>query len=270
MGYRMSNEVSPLFLERYELKFLIPSRMVEPIRQFIAPYCHLDHFCQMTPTNYYRINSLYLDSYNNVFFKKRQAGVDSRFNMRIRSYTRKPQPPYFLEVKYKTAGYVKKYRTKVDTTNLEYAVFGMEPQDDNHRLFAQLATVYGVEPKVMTSYDRMAFLSHVDDYARVTFDRNLKCYEARGFETKPDDFYAQNYDHEGLFPPDCDTVLELKSTTNVPLWMLDLIRYFDLERSGFSKYCNSFIHVYQPWADMSDRGPGNIVSAVGNVLQTGP
>ena len=198
---------SPLFFERYELKFLIPGSMMEDIRSFIEPYCRLDPFCEKSPDNFYRINSLYLDSQSGIFYKKRQASVDGRFN-----------------------------------------------------IFTKLATIHHVEPKVMTSYRRMAYLSEVDEYARVTFDRNLKCYEPNGFDPLPSLDLESNYDNECLLPPDCDTVLELKSTTNVPLWMVDLIRYFRLERTSFSKYCKSFQHVYKVWNDLANRRPNDVVA----------
>lgn len=251
---------SPLFFERYELKFLVPGAMIEDIKSFIEPYCQLDPFCKASSDNYYRINSLYLDSLDGLFYRKRQASVDGRFNMRIRTYGANPTPPYFLEVKYKTGGYVKKYRAKVSSSDFENAVFGMEQGDKNHKLFTKLATIHHVEPKVMTSYKRMAFFSQIDEYARVTFDRNMKCHEARGFYPVPSLESESNYDNETLFPPNCDTVLELKSTTNVPLWMVDLIRYFRLERTSFSKYCNSYQHVY---GELASRQPNDIVALGG-------
>ena len=41
-------------------------------------------------------------------------------------------------------------------------------------------------------------------------------------------------------------VLELKFTTQVPLWMVNLVRRFGLVRSGYSKYGNSIRAFYSP------------------------
>jgi hypothetical protein len=39
------------------------------------------------------------------------------------------------------------------------------------------------------------------------------------------------------FDPGCNVVLELKCyTSSVPAWMVDMIRYFNLQRRSFSKY----------------------------------
>jgi hypothetical protein len=44
-------------------------------------------------------------------------------------------------------------------------------------------------------------------------------------------------DSQTRFDPGCSVVLELKCYTSfVPLWMVDLIRAFQLKRRGFSKY----------------------------------
>jgi hypothetical protein len=34
-------------------------------------------------------------------------------------------------------------------------------------------------------------------------------------------------------------ILELKCTTAVPLWMSDIVRRFNLVRTGFSKFCST-------------------------------
>ncbi len=232
-------KTSPLFLERYELKYLIRPDQVPAIEEFIAPYCELDPYCE--GPGFYRINTLYVDSTNSVLFTRRMSGQKNRFNMRIRSYGIESNPPYFLEIKHKSSGYVRKYRSKIMASDVEEAIFNPPfDADKNYALFSQLATLHGVEPKVMTSYDRVAYLSVVDDYARVTFDRNLRYHRPTDWMMKPDLLAEMNYDNETLFPPDRSIILELKSTVRVPMWLHDLIGYFQLERGGFSKFSNSF------------------------------
>lgn len=54
--------VSPLELERYELKYQIPLEMVDPISKYVETYCDMDYYSCISPENYYVINSLYLDT----------------------------------------------------------------------------------------------------------------------------------------------------------------------------------------------------------------
>lgn len=55
-----------------------------------------------------------------------------------------------------------------------------------------------------------------------------------------------NYDNETIYSNQTDSegsvILELKCNVGeVPYWMLDLIKLFDLKQVGFSKYVNSVV-----------------------------
>lgn len=236
--------VSPLQLERYELKYLITLDMVESISKYVENYCVLDYFSEISHDKYYEINNLYLDSPNYLFLQRRLAGVDDRFNMRIRSYGVKPQFPYFLEVKSKKQGFVNKIRAKVSTDNwveeLKSAYVpdeGIGLNHDNKYSFYRLFHSYNAEPKVFTQYRRKAYLSTFDDYARVTFDKDLRYMRRDEFNLQPEEDQMCNYDFSQSFGDEENCiVLELKCENKVPLWMLDLITHFGLERQSFSKY----------------------------------
>ncbi|HRZ79991.1 MAG TPA: VTC domain-containing protein, partial [bacterium] len=175
----------------------------------------------------------------------------------------------FFEIKYKTGDIIRKFRTKYRYENVEeffnctnaVEKYGLKGKDaENMNLFQRLAVTYNIEPKVFTQYIRKAWISDIDDYARVTFDIDLKCMEAEGFIFRPDPLKMEPYDNETIFQPGCNTILELKCyTSSVPLWMLDLIREFDLRRSSFSKYSNGALKVlrwqrsYLKGTDQSDR-----------------
>lgn len=107
----------------------------------------------------------------------------------------------------------------------------------NKVLFLQMAYSYNATPKVLTQYRRKAFVSDVDDYARVTFDIDLRYQPEEGYTVIPDESKMVPLDNETLFDPACSVILELKCyTTEVPLWMIDLIKHFNLRRRNFSKY----------------------------------
>jgi hypothetical protein len=76
----------------------------------------------------------------------------------------------------------------------------------------------------------------------VTFDIGLRCMEQSDYELTPLDERMIPYDFETLYEKECNVILELKCyTSQVPLWMLDLISYFNLERRGFSKYASAML-----------------------------
>ncbi len=247
---------SPLFFERYELKYHVPLDMVEEISAFVEVYCALDPFSEKSHDHYYEINNLYFDTPNFLFRERRVAGIDDRFNVRIRSYGTDPKPPYFFEIKHKVNGIVKKKRAKVyseewaDALKREDYFYedGKEPtistSDDYYQAFLNTVYSYNAEPKVFTTYRRKAYLSLVDDYARVTFDRNLKFMKCEDYTLRPVKMDLCNYDCPNVFSNVHENViLELKCTTRVPMWFIDLISYFNLKRMSFSKYTNAIDEV---------------------------
>lgn len=269
------NELPPV-LERYELKYLVPYSYIEPIARFIEPYCSLDYYSSKSEDNFYVVNSLYFDTFGYEFLKQRLWGKEERFNMRVRAYADGKQPPYYMEIKHKIGSTVKKYRATARAeewpTILCDPAFRVDPNDApveqrNKELFLRLASSYAIEPKILTQYRRMAFFSTVDDYARLTLDVDL-CYRLENQLTTVPDERMINYDNENIFVTNslsdqAAVVLELKCNVGqVPMWMLDLVKWFQLKQQGFSKYMNSTLtaHDDNGFAYMSgDRQSPNFV-----------
>ncbi|MDY6861821.1 MAG: polyphosphate polymerase domain-containing protein [Thermodesulfobacteriota bacterium] len=259
------NEVGTSYLlERYESKFVIPYYMIEPISDFVSVYCSLDEYSKKAGCNFYRVNNLYFDSPDYLFLKKRLDGSDNRFNLRIRAYGDSSLLPYFLEIKQKKVNVVRKFRA--DVYDEEWHDIFLIPGYKTHKsrnykkrsnmdLFFRLADSYNATPKVLTQYMRMAYISDVDGYARVTFDTDLRYQVEEGYNLIPDEDKMVANDNSTLFDPGCNVILELKChTAQVPLWMIDLIRYFNLQKRSFSKYVTGVSDVLNLYKyDSSDR-----------------
>jgi hypothetical protein len=191
--------------------------------------------------NFYLVNNLYFDSPDHLFLKRRIEGCPNRFNMRIRSYENNPGRFYYFEIKNKVGNIIRKYRSSEAP---DLSVDGAEVQ--NRRLFDRLLHTYDASPKILMQYHRMAWISDVDDYARVTFDINLRCMPETRFNLTPHEDEMVSCDSEIVFDPGCSVILELKCFTSyVPLWMLDLIKYFNLNRRSFSKYMSGMNEVFR-------------------------
>lgn len=246
----------PPVLERYELKYLIPSEYIEPITDFLMVYCSLDHYSKIAKDNnyFYKISTLYLDTPNYEFLRQRIEGKAIRFNMRTRAYGDGDKAPYFLEIKNRTgiSGVVRKYRATVGEQHWPAILTDpayRPPNSDinaekaNKELFIRLAISYAIEPKILTKYQRRAFFSNIDKYARVTMDTNMQ-YRVEHEYTVCSNVDMTNYDNETIYAynthSDANVILELKcDVAEVPYWMLDLIKLFDLKQLGFSKYMSS-------------------------------
>lgn len=238
------NAVSPLLLQRYELKYHIPASLVEPISRYIEGFCALDYYSQISPQNSYTINSLYFDSPQFLLLRRKEAGVEPTCSVRVRSYGDFPQAPYFTEIKIKKNDFSNKLRAKIQSEDwASYIQNGETPPGldqvsaSYYQQFIHLMMIYSLEPKVLTQYRRKAYLSEIDDYARVTFDSNLRYQWEDDWNVKPEESLMCHYDNEEIFDhPEDSVVLELKAEKKIPIWMLDLIKRFELTRSGFSKF----------------------------------
>ncbi len=243
-GFVEKGEIGSV-LERYELKYTIPCAMVDEISHFVSAYCFLDKYSEKSPDQFYKINSLYFDTPEYLFLRQRMGGAFRRFNMRIRCYGDTPQLPYFLEVKQKRGDIIKKLRAKVFDTDLNQLLNGPlsneflsgDKEAASRAAFVRLAHVYNAQPQVIVQYRRKAYIGHYEDYARVTFDKELRYMEQHDYSPVPVEKRMAACDVETSFNPGCNLILELKCYTSyVPLWMIDCIRKFQLTRRGFSKY----------------------------------
>ncbi|MDY6950412.1 MAG: polyphosphate polymerase domain-containing protein [Thermodesulfobacteriota bacterium] len=237
----------PPVLERYELKYVIPKELIEPISSFVSTYCSQDKYSLHTANGYYKVNTLYLDSSDYVFVRMRMEGAEKRFYMRVRSYGDHPKMPYFLEIKQKIRNVVRKYRAPVKDGRWHWAYTkpgcelceenGNPAEAKNRSLFQRLFFTYNVSPKLMIQYLRKAWVSDVDDYARVTFDIDLRFMPETEYNLVPREEEMAPCDPVAVLEPGYAVILELKChTSQVPLWMIDMIKYFDLERQSISKY----------------------------------
>jgi hypothetical protein len=245
--------VSPLSVERYELKYLIPISAVEPISKYVENFCDLDYFSKISPDKHYNINSLYFDTPSFLLTRKKENNDPNAFNLRIRNYGEGDGAPYFFETKQKIQGFSVKKRGKVEIENFQDLILQPDNvnqfkynRDPNVQLFLQRLMAYGAEPMVLTTYRRKAYFSMVDNYVRVTFDRGLQFQKADGFSMRPNPDLMSHYDHPESFlgTRGANIVLELKCEKKIPMWMIDMIRYFGLQRQSFSKFRNAIYDCY--------------------------
>lgn len=252
-------QYTPPVLERYELKYVIDESLVEPMSQYLEAYCTLDKYSSLADDKYYLINSIYLDTPWYLFVRNRMADCHNRFTMRIRGYGENPKPPFFYEIKQKVGNFVRKYRCSIRSDKVYELVnrlHSVNPDDigekewKNFQRFVRLVDIYGAEPKVMVQYKRKAYASDYDEYARVTFDRQLMYAPLDEYTFKYDESLARYYSMAPTEEQANGIVLELKCyATHVPIWMVDLIRVFNLEKTNFSKFVNGIREVRCEYLD---------------------
>ena len=224
--------------DRYEMKYLISESQVESVRRAIAPYCVLDAHCEGMPNCEYGIQSLYLDTPNRDLFRISRQRRARRWKARVRRYDASDR--VFLEVKNKDHDLVQKQRAHIPLDGWAERLHGELGVDDGQAesFFRQRLERHGLQPMLMVRYLREAWMSTVDSYARVTFDRRITCQAWAEWSLDVDDanWLALDSARSTLSVPRA-VVLELKCLTAVPRWLSSVVQDVGLVRVRYSKYC---------------------------------
>ena len=238
----MVGGASAATIERREYKFLIDDALVDRLREAIAPFCAIDPYARVDGA--YRIDSLYFDTPGlTAFYATAHEQLD-RFKVRIRSYPDSPQAAaaVFFEIKRRRNDVITKTRGRVAGpwwTLLDGTAASDHPalSDPAVERFVAIALTHHFRPLVIVRYLREPWASVVDDYARVTFDRHVRCHQMERLSLAPSAAgWLAIDDPRSMRSGRSLTILELKFTSHVPLWMSHLVRSHDLYRRAFSKY----------------------------------
>jgi SPX domain protein involved in polyphosphate accumulation len=235
--------------QRLERKYLIDEYAADRIRRDIELVCDPDaHNPSRTGRREhpdqlgYEISSLYLDSPDLAFYRANMRGDWERLKLRARTYSK--TSPALLEVKRRVSDVIDKTRVMVDRWQLAEAAAGLAPpaHDDpeaRHSLseFSRIIAEVGAQPTLMVRYEREAYVSIVDEYARVCFDRQISAVRTESWDFEFDPYQCCHFAHHWRSDLGAGClVLELKCQSAIPHWMTDLVQRHALNRTSFSKY----------------------------------
>lgn len=220
--------------ERYELKYLIPASLKQPIRDFISSYLELDAFAKISSDYAYTIHSVYLDSPSLRTHRATQSGDRNRFKLRIRYYDDKPESSVFLEVKRRNGEVIHKSRCMVARHALSSVLSGdtssLRAKDiEVYTNFSHMMRQLQAAPRAYVAYKREAWVSPHDNSVRVTMDSDVMVEPK--FDLTP-----QTATKNPVSPFGEQIVLELKYTARYPEWFRGLVHRFHLMQSGGPKY----------------------------------
>jgi hypothetical protein len=246
MSDRSTNPDFSTELDRFEAKYIIPRQLVEPIKDFIRPYCEMDKHCAAAGGRYF-ITTLQLDNEALSLHYAKEWEASHRFKLRVRTYGNPPgEAPVFLEIKRKYFERVIKSRAGISFADWKPGILRKHVNELNlkavkereaFREFIRLSEEIDARPGVYIRYCREAYTGIFDHYARITFDSQL---------TYQPVFDMYNWGKGGRFISmdsglvrnrrESSLVLEVKCTEQVPSWMVELVQEFDLVRCGNCKY----------------------------------
>ena len=210
------------------------------VRAFVRCYLEPDEFALGRTDNAYPVHSLYIDSNRLSTYWATTGGERNRFKLRIRYYDDRPESPVFCEIKRRINEGIVKQRARVRRDAIGPLLIGEAPRREHLHSwkpqywsdlldFWELAERLQAAPRLHNAYMREAYVSAGKASVRVTMDRMVRVVPEFGAELLTS--------MEGPTQIFTDfVILELKFTERMPSWMIEMVRGFDLKRTGAAKY----------------------------------
>ena len=224
MAYQMT-------FKRYELKYLLNKKEKEEILLAMKPHMKLDDYGRTV------IRNIYFDTENFRLIRRSLEKPVYKEKLRIRSY--KPvqiTDPVFVEIKKKYKSVVYKRRLLLPEKTVMESFRTGEPLPvcsqigDEIQYFREYYKT--LQPSVFLSYEREAFYSLDGSDFRVTFDENIL------YRRNDISLGSEIYGHPLLGKQ--QTLMEIKTSGGIPLWMSETLTKHHLYKTSFSKYGSAY------------------------------
>ncbi len=223
---------------RFEIKYLVPCREIPGLVAELDPYVYSD---PNVDTEWgYPIYSVYWDSPDRYFFWEKIEGLKFRRKLRFRRYGEDSQ--VFLEIKQRDDRTLQKRRCRLPADRARELFEGLATgrgslsEDEVDPVVAEAAVMchrYRLKPAVAVRYRRRAFFAHFEPGLRITFDTRIQYRRAVGSaEVEPFDVGKYVIDPRV-------SVMEVKFTGRVPLWLARTTSRHGLQMVRMSKYCSA-------------------------------
>ncbi|MBQ6130361.1 polyphosphate polymerase domain-containing protein [Candidatus Saccharibacteria bacterium] len=231
-------------IERVEEKYLISRSEKSALLKNIRKYLEKDEYYKES------VLSLYLDTKHSDLANRSIDRPPFREKIRVRAYNVPAESsPVFFEVKAKLAFRYQKignkrrlilplkdfYRYLETGKNLEKTVKTFSKNDRQQLQVAReldyLMKYHALEPKVLISADRTAFVGKDNPAFRLTFDENLR-FRTTNLRlekgTKGEKFFKKSEPQ--------NIIMEVKTLDAMPLWFVRELSAFKIYPDRFSKY----------------------------------
>lgn len=223
--------------KRYELKYLLTRKQKKAVFQAMAPYMELDEYGRKT------IRNIYFDTENYRLIRKSLEKPAYKEKLRIRSYSKvSSEDMVFVELKKKYDSVVYKRRMALEENQAMDWVLGKKPCVKQSQISKEIDYVLQyyrtLAPAVFLTYEREAFFEPDGGDFRVTFDENILCRQ-EAISLKADVWGTP------LLAPGL-TLMELKCSGGLPLWMVEVLSREQIYKTSFSKYGTAYQNIIFP------------------------
>lgn len=217
--------------KRYELKYLLTKQDKERLLAAMEPHMKLDSYGRTI------IRNLYFDTDSFLLIRRSLEKPAYKEKLRIRSYqTAEPSDSVFVELKKKYKSVVYKRRLVLEEEKAMESFLKGTPlpvQSQIAREIEYFRGYYGdLHPTVFLSYEREAYYALDGSDFRVTFDENI-LYRSHDLSLGSR-VYGSPLLGEG------QTLMEIKTSGSIPLWMSHVLTRQRLYKTSFSKYGSAY------------------------------
>lgn len=227
---------SPMVFKRYEIKYLLTREQRDAVMAAMTNHMEPDSFGHST------IRNIYYDTDNYRLVRRSLERPIYKEKLRVRSYrTAKPEDEVFIELKKKFNSVVYKRRTGICQRQAADYLAGKIPAPKPCQITNEidyfLQFYETLAPKVFLSYEREAFFDKDESEFRVTFDENIL------WRTTDLSLEAGVYGENILKPG--QTLMEIKTSGGIPIWMVNVLTDQRLQKTSFSKYGSAYVTMFE-------------------------
>ena len=228
--------------KRYELKYLLSEAQKQAVGTAMAPYMKLDRYGRTT------IRNLYLDTDDYRLVRRSIERPVYKEKLRVRSYAQATaDSTVFVELKKKYESVVYKRRLALSEQEATLWLYGKSPCPVKSQISDEIEyflQYYGkLRPRAFLSYEREAFYALDGSDFRVTFDEQILSRQSNL------SLCAETGGHPLL--EDGMTLMEIKCSGGIPLWMTHILTEQKLYKTSFSKYGSAYESLIFPKLNQS-------------------
>lgn len=217
--------------KRYEFKYLVNTEQKEKIITAMNQYMQPDKYGRAT------IRNIYFDTDNYLLIRRSIEKPIYKEKLRIRSYCKTDtNSKVFVELKKKYKSVVYKRRIVLPQNEAMDWVCGngdcSKPSQITNEIEYFINFYKTLRPAVFLSYEREAFAARDGSDFRVTFDKNILC--------RQNDLSLCSDVYGDLILPENMSIMELKCSGGIPLWMTEILTREHIYKTSFSKYGTAY------------------------------
>ena len=223
--------------KRYELKYILTPAQKALILEAMEPYMALDQYGRTT------IRNIYFDTLNYRLIRHSIEKPAYKEKLRIRCYGKAAHySMVFVELKKKYDSVVYKRRVSLPVDEalqwITERVSNGPPTQIGREIDYFLSYYDTLRPVVFLSYEREAYYALDGCGLRVTFDENILSRQTDLSLCAP----------VGGTPllPDGRTLMEIKCSGSIPIWMVHALSRGHIYKSSFSKYGTAYQTMIYP------------------------